>query len=77
MPKTHFILCDDNADDLETLCGSIDEYVASRGIFGETRCFSSSEELLKFSEEMSDGKAVYLLDVVTPAVDGIELGKAL
>lgn len=77
MPKTQFILCDDNADDLNSLRGAVEEYITSRGIIGETLCFSSPEELLKFSEEKTDGMAVYLLDVVMPAVDGIELGKRI
>lgn len=77
MPKTHFILCDDNADDLESLRASVEDYIASRGIVGETLCFSSPEELLKFSGQKLDGKEVYLLDVVMPEVDGIDLGKKL
>ncbi|MDE6732720.1 MAG: LytTR family DNA-binding domain-containing protein [Oscillospiraceae bacterium] len=77
MPKTHFILCDDNADDLESLRESVEDYIASRGISGETLCFSSPEELLKFSEQKLDGKEVYLLDVVMPEVDGIDLGRKL
>lgn len=77
MPKTQFILCDDNADDLDVLCMSVEEYIAARGISGETLCFSSPEELLKFTEKHPDGKSIYLLDVVMPAVDGIELGKRI
>lgn len=77
MPKTSFILCDDNAADLEALRALIEDYIASRGIAGETLCFSSPEELLKFSERKLDGKAVYLLDIVLPEVDGINLGKKL
>lgn len=78
MPKTRFILCDDNTDDLKSLCSAVEEYIATRGIPGETLCFSSPEELLKHAEEKpAEGKAVYLLDVVMPAVDGIELGKRI
>lgn len=81
MPKTSFILCDDNAADLEALRSSIEEYITSRGIVGEALCFSSSEELLRFSEqkpeEKPENKAVYLLDVVMPDVDGINLGRKL
>lgn len=77
MPKTHFILCDDNVDDLEALRASVEDYIASRGISAETLCFSSPEDLLNFSEQELDGKEVYLLDVVMPEVDGINLGKKL
>ena len=78
MPETHFVLCDDNADDLESLRASVEDYIASRGIVGETLCFSSPEELLRCLPEINpDGKAVYLLDVVMPKVDGIDLGKKL
>lgn len=78
MTGIQFVLCDDNAADLEALCGSINEYITSRGITGETVCFSSPEEALRFSEEKTaDSTAVYLLDVVMPVVDGIGLGKKI
>lgn len=78
MAGIRFVLCDDNAADLDDLCGSINDYMISRGIIGETICFSSPEEMLRFVEEKPSGRAsVYLLDVVMPAVDGIELGKRI
>lgn len=78
MSTTRFILCDDNADDLNSLCGAVEEFIASRGISGETLCFSSPEELLELAEQKpAEGRDVYLLDVVMPAVDGIELGKRI
>lgn len=78
MTGIRFVLCDDNAADLEALCGAVNEYIAIRGIVGETVCFSSPEETLRFSEEKTAcGTTVYLLDVVMPVVDGIGLGKKI
>lgn len=78
MTGIRFVLCDDNAADLEALCKLINDYIVNRGIVGETVCFSSPEEALRFSEDKpSDSAAVYLLDVVMPEVDGIELGRKI
>lgn len=81
MTKIDLILCDDNADDLETLRASADEYINQRGFYGETVCFSSSEEALRYSEAAIGSDAsvytVYLLDVIMPEVNGIELGKRI
>lgn len=78
MIKVNLVLCDDNADDLETLRKSANEYINSRRLCGETVCFSSPEDVLRFSEGNAEGGVtVYLLDVVMPETDGIELGKRI
>ncbi|MDE7398003.1 MAG: LytTR family DNA-binding domain-containing protein [Oscillospiraceae bacterium] len=78
MTKINLVLCDDHSADLETLSESANDYINSRGLFGETVCFSSSEEVLRFSESSdNDAVTVYLLDVIMPETNGIELGKKL
>lgn len=78
LTKVYLVLCDDNAADLETLRKSASDYISSRGFFGETICFSSPEEVLRFSENSAESSAiVYLLDVIMPETDGIGLGKKL
>lgn len=78
MAKIQLVMCDDNNSDLETLRTAADEYIRQRGICGETFCFSSSEEVLRFSENNSaSGTTVYLLDVVMPEVDGIDIGRII
>lgn len=76
--KIKLVLCDDNSADLETLRASADDYINRRGFCGETVCFTSSEEVLRFSEDSDEGcSVVYLLDVIMPETDGIALGKKI
>lgn len=81
MTKLNLVLCDDNCDDLELLRKSADEYINSSGFCGETFCFSASEEVLRFSENIAGGNieniTVYILDVIMPETNGIELGRKL
>lgn len=78
LTKIYLVLCDDNRADLETLRASADDYIKQRGLYGETVCFSSPEDVLRFSENNSGfSSTVYLLDVIMPETDGIELGKKI
>lgn len=78
MTKIKLVLCDDNASDLETLRESADDYIKQRGFCGKTVCFSSPEEVLRFSRDNAEGNTtVYLLDVIMPKLNGIELGKSI
>lgn len=78
LTKINLVLCDDNSYDLETLRALADDYIKQRGINGETICFSSPEEVLRYSENNGvSGVTVYLLDVIMPETDGIELGKRI
>ena len=78
LTNINLVLCDDNSADLELLRKSADEYIKQRGFCGETICFSSSEEVLRFSENSGESSAtVYLFDVIMPGTDGIELGKMI
>lgn len=76
--KIKLVLCDDNSADLETLRLSADNYINRHGFDGETVCFTSPEEVLRFSENSDESDAVvYLLDVIMPETDGIALGKRI
>lgn len=76
--KIKLVLCDDNSADLETLRLSADNYINRHGFDGETVCFTSPEEVLRFSENSDEsGAVVYLLDVIMPETDGIALGKRI
>lgn len=78
MTKLNLVLCDDDSGDLESLRRLTDEYINSRGFCGETFCFSASEEVLRFSENITGGNVtVYILDVIMPETDGIELGRRI
>lgn len=78
MTKINLVLCDDNSADLETLRASADDYIKQRGLYGETICFSDPEEVLRYSEDSGeDGVTVYILDIIMPETDGIELGKKI
>lgn len=78
MAKIKFVMCDDNSDDLETLRASADDYIKQRGFCGEIVCFSSPEDVLRYSEAADENEiSVYLLDVIMPETDGIELGKRI
>lgn len=76
--KIKLVLCDDNSSDLEALRISADNYINRHGFDGETVCFTSPEEVLRFSENSGERDAVvYLLDVIMPETDGIALGKRI
>ena len=78
LTKIHFVLCDDNAADLEALRALTDKYIKQRGFCGETVCFSSPEEVLRFSGNSDENDiTVYLLDVIMPELDGIDLGRRI
>lgn len=78
MTKINLVLCDDDSEDLKILRESADDYIAQRCLFGKTVCFSSPEDVLKFSKNSGENSvAVYLLDVIMPMIDGIDLGKRI
>jgi len=61
LTKINLVLCDDNTADLDVLRESVNEYINLRGLCGETVCFSSPEEVLRFSESNDESNVtVYL-----------------
>lgn len=79
MTKIQLVFCDDDPGDLKIFRESADDYINQRGLFGETFCFSSPEEVLMFSENGGDENivTVYLFDVIMRGMDGIELGRKI
>lgn len=69
-------VCDDNSGELEKICGMINEYTVSNNIPAEINIFNSGTELLK-CEEAEQYSDIYILDIIMPDMNGIELGKAV
>jgi len=70
----HLALCDDDKDQLSELLLLLREYIGNRDI--RVSQFSSAEEL--FLTVQTQGQFdIYLLDVVMPGMNGIELGLRL
>lgn len=76
--EIRLVLCDDDAAELKELREYVTEYMNSRGFYGEAVCFSSPAELLQYSRTAPlDRVTVYLLDIIMPDFDGIDLGKRI
>lgn len=69
-------VCDDNSGELEKICSIINEYTVENSIRAEVKAFSSGRKLLEYEDEgrYSD---IYILDIIMPDMDGINLGKAV
>ncbi len=67
-------VCDDNSAELEKICDMISEYVGAINIPVKISAFSSGRELLEHEETDAD---IYILDIIMPDMNGIELGQAL
>ncbi|MBD5141137.1 MAG: response regulator transcription factor [Ruminococcus sp.] len=69
-------VCDDNGDELEKICSIINDYTAENNINSEVKTFSTGSELLEYEdgEQCSD---IYILDIIMPDMNGIQLGKAI
>lgn len=68
----HIALCDDEADQRQLTRKLLDSYLALRGAEAKIREFSGGQALLNaLYDECFD---LYLLDIVMPGMDGIELG---
>lgn len=71
----HIALCDDEADQRQLTHKLLDSYLFQRGAEAKIREFSSGQALLNaLYDECFD---IYLLDIVMPEMDGIELGLKL
>ncbi len=70
-------LCDDNSQDLEQIGRLVSEYLAGRPkLDGSLRQFQSAYDLMDCISGRG-GFDAYLLDVMMPHMDGIELGQAI
>lgn len=73
----HIAVCDDDIEELERTCGLIREFLELKGRPSEgLRRFQSGYDLMDCIEHRS-GFDLYLLDIIMPVSNGIELGKAI
>jgi DNA-binding LytR/AlgR family response regulator len=68
-------ICDDNKDELAMLAGLVREYMEDRDLDIRISEFSHPDQLLAVCEK--EVFHVYVLDIVMPLVDGIELGSKI
>lgn len=69
-------VCDDNESELEKICGTVREYIDINNISAEINRFSSGEQML-LAEECGQHSDIYILDIIMPHMNGIELGQAV
>lgn len=65
-------ICDDEQKQLSKLEALVREYIAEKELETTISCFSHPDKLLLFCEKESFH--IYILDIVMPMVDGVELG---
>lgn len=65
-------ICDDMPDQLALLAGSIQEYIETQELSADIRQFTHPDSLLAACE--TENFQIYLLDMVMPMVDGLEVG---
>ena len=71
----HIALCDDEAVQRQITGEMLDRYIAGRKLAATVRKFSGGQELLNaMYDETFD---IYILDIVMPEMNGIELGLSL
>jgi len=68
-------LCDDMPDELQSLVSLIKQYISTNNLYAEVTAFSYPDELLTAIEAKSF--QIYILDIVMPMVNGLELGKEI
>lgn len=68
-------ICDDLPDQLVLLQALVQEYIESESLSAEIRTFTQPDALLKTCER--EAFQIYLLDIVMPMMDGLELGADL
>lgn len=69
-------ICDDEPAELARIRTLAEEYLRRRSLDICLACFSSAAELLDYDRRHGQGE-VYLLDVLMPDMNGIELGRVL
>lgn len=69
-------VCDDNNGELEKICSIINDYADENSINAKVKTFSSGSELLEY-EDGGRYSDIYILDIIMPDMNGIQLGKAI
>lgn len=69
-------ICDDKPGELEKISAIINEYISENNISAEIRAFSSGGELLGY-EDANQSADIYILDIIMPDMNGVQLGKAI
>lgn len=73
--RMRIALCDDQPEELSHIAEMTEKYLLSRGLFAQTETFTHPDELLQAVGKKS--YHLYLLDIVMPMLNGIELGKEI
>lgn len=68
-------ICDDQAQESGLIETILNEYLITNECSAEIRVFNHSDELLKIIE--NENFHIYILDIVMPMVNGLELGKEI
>lgn len=68
-------ICDDMPQELQSLVSLTNQYLAANGLDAEVMKFSHPDALLTAIE--AEGFHLYILDIVMPMVNGLELGKEI
>lgn len=71
----YIAICDDNAAELESLTGLLDQWGRERGAAVRYQSFQSAAGLLSAAQR--DHFTLYLLDVVMPGLNGIDTAREL
>lgn len=68
-------ICDDQSQESRVIETILNEYLITNECIAEISVFNHSDELLKIIE--NDNFHIYILDIVMPMVNGLELGKEI
>ena len=68
-------ICDDMPQELQSLVSLTNQYLTANGLDAEVTKFSHPDELLNAIE--AESFHLYILDIVMPMVNGLELGKEI
>lgn len=69
-------VCDDSKGELKKICSIINDYAEANNINAEVKAFASGSELLEY-EDGGQYSDIYILDIIMPDMNGIQLGKAI